>query len=107
MASWPSLSGAYLAAVYLVCDSRRPGDPAMVAYFRRRAVADAVVAGVVAVVGIFVLRSDARYLFGGLTARALPLVIVSAMSGTASLVLLVRGAHQWARCCPSGPSPAS
>ena len=94
--------GAYLAAVYLVWDARRLADPAMVAYFRRRAVATAVVAGVVAVVGIFVLRADARYVFDGLTARALPLVILSAVCGTASLVLLLRGAHQWARVLSIG-----
>ena len=63
---------AYLAAVYLVWDARRLADAAMVEYFRRRAIAAAVVAGVVALVGIFVLRADARYLFDELTSRALP-----------------------------------
>ena len=63
---------AYLAAVYLVRDARRIGDPAMAEYFRRRAVAAAVVAGVVAFVGIFVLRADARYLFDGLTSTGPP-----------------------------------
>ena len=47
---------AYLAAVYMVWDARRLGDEAMVDYFRRRAVGAAVVAGVVAVAGIFVLH---------------------------------------------------
>ena len=51
------------------------GDPEMVEYFRRRAIGAAVVAGAVGIVGIFVLRADARYLFDGLTSRALPLVI--------------------------------
>ena len=41
-------------------------DAAMAEYFRRRAVGAAIVAGVVALVGIFVLRADARYLFDGL-----------------------------------------
>jgi cytochrome d ubiquinol oxidase subunit II len=87
---------AYLAAVYLVWDSRRLDDPAMGSYFRRRAIGAAVVAGVVAFIGIFVLRAQARYVFDGMTARALPLVILSALCGTASLVLLVRDA-------PHGP----
>ncbi len=82
---------AYLAAVYLTYDACRIADAAMVEYFRRRAVITAVVAGVVALAGVFVLRSDARYVFDGLTARALPLVIVSAACGIASLVLLLRG----------------
>ena len=67
---------AYLAAVYLVWDAGRLCDDEMVAYFRAGARRAAVVAGVVAVVGIFVLRADAAYLFDGLTSRALPLVIV-------------------------------
>src|SRR3954453_4691914 len=56
---------AYLAAVYLVWDSRRLDDEPMVAYFRRRAIAAAVVAGVVSIAGIFILHADARYLFDG------------------------------------------
>jgi cytochrome d ubiquinol oxidase subunit II len=88
---------AYLAAVYLVWDARRLSDQAMVEYFRRRAVGAAIVAGLVAGAGIFVLAADADYLFDGLTSRALPVVIVSAVAGTGSLVLLVRDAHRWAR----------
>jgi cytochrome d ubiquinol oxidase subunit II len=93
---------AYLAAVYLGYDARRLGDPAMVEYFRRRAVVAAVVAGVVAFAGIFVLHADARYVFDGLTARALPLVIVSAVCGTASLVLLLRHAEHFSRFFAAG-----
>ena len=81
---------AYLAAVYLVWDARRLGDATMEDYFRRRAIGAAVVAGAASLVGIFVLRDDARYVFDELTARALPFVIISAVAGTASLVLLVR-----------------
>jgi cytochrome d ubiquinol oxidase subunit II len=88
---------AYLAAVYLVWDARRLGDATLAEYFRRRAVGAAVVAGVVALIGIFVLRDDARYVFDGLTARALPFVILSAICGTASLVLLLRDATRGAR----------
>jgi cytochrome d ubiquinol oxidase subunit II len=88
---------AYLAAVYLVWDARRFGDVTLAEYFRRRAVGAAVVAGIVALAGIFVLRADARYVFDGLTARALPFVILSAAAGTASLVLLLRGAARGAR----------
>jgi cytochrome d ubiquinol oxidase subunit II len=93
---------AYLAAVYLVWDSRRLSDPAMVEYFRRRAVAASVVAGAVAFVGIFVLRADARYLFDGLTSRALPLVLLSAVCGAGSLYCLVRSAHRGARLLAIG-----
>jgi cytochrome d ubiquinol oxidase subunit II len=88
---------AYLASVYLVWDARRLSDTSMVEYFRRRAIVAAVIAGVVAAIGIFVLRADARFLFDGLAARALPVAIGSTIAGAASLVLLIRGAHRWAR----------
>jgi cytochrome d ubiquinol oxidase subunit II len=93
---------AYLAAVYLVWDARRLSDSSMVEYFRRRAVDAAVIAGLVALVGIFVLRADARYVFDGLTSRALPLVIASALCGGGSLVLLLRGATRGARLLAVG-----
>jgi cytochrome d ubiquinol oxidase subunit II len=88
---------AYLAAVFLVWDAHRLGDEAMVDHFRRRAIGAAVVAGAVAAVGIFVLHADAEYLFDGLTSRALPLVIVSALAGLATLGLLQRHQHRGAR----------
>ena len=88
---------AYLAAVYLVWDARRLGDTAMVDYFRRRAIFAAAVVGVLGLVGTFVLRADAPYLSGGLTTRALPLVIVSTLCGIGALVLLIRNAHRGAR----------
>src|SRR5215204_5450516 len=43
--------GAFLAATYLVWDARRIDEAPMVEYFRRRAVAAAVVTGLVAFVG--------------------------------------------------------
>jgi cytochrome d ubiquinol oxidase subunit II len=93
---------AYLAAVFMVWDARRLEDDEMVEYYRRRAIVTAVVAGAVAFVGIFVLRSDARYLFDGLTSRGLALVILSALCGIGSLVLLLRDAHRGARLLAIG-----
>ena len=69
----------------------------MVEYFRRRAVGTAVAAGIVSLGGIFVLADDAPYLFGGLTSRALPLLILAALTGATSLFLLTRASHRGAR----------
>jgi cytochrome d ubiquinol oxidase subunit II len=88
---------AYLAAVYLIWDVRRAGDTELTGYFRRRAMAAAVAAAVIAAAGILVLRADARYLFDGLTSRALPLVLLSVACGAGALVLLVRDATRGAR----------
>ena len=88
---------AYLASVYLIWDARRLSDDEMVAYFRRRAVVVAVIAGVMSIVGIFVLRADARYLFDGLTSRGLPFVVIAAVAGAGSLWALLRASPTGAR----------
>lgn len=82
---------AYLAAVYLVAEADRLDLPDLEQYFRRRAIASGVLAGVIAFAGIFVLRDDARRLFDHLTGVALPLVAVSAVCGLAALTVLRRG----------------
>jgi cytochrome bd ubiquinol oxidase subunit II len=82
-------SCAYLAAMYLCQDARRLGHPDLAEAFRRRALAVGIVVGAVALAGIAVLRADAPALFHGLTHRGLPLVIVSAVAGLASLALLL------------------
>lgn len=88
---------AFLAAVYLTFDAYRIGEHDLVEYFRRRAIGASVAAGVVAVVGIFVLHADAPYLFDGLSARAAPVVAVSGLAGVSALVLLIRSNHRGAR----------
>lgn len=93
---------AYLAAFFLVRDADRLSDETMVAYFRRRATVAAIAAGVAAAVGIVVLQGDAEYLFDGLTSQALPLVILSAVSGLAALVLVSRGIRRGARLAAVG-----
>jgi cytochrome d ubiquinol oxidase subunit II len=91
------VAGAYLAAVFLVSDARRFGYTGLERYFATRAIGAAVVAGVVAAAGIVVLRSDARYLYDGLTNEGLPLVVVSVVCGAGALLLLLRGAHRGVR----------
>jgi cytochrome d ubiquinol oxidase subunit II len=90
-------AAAYLASVYLVWEARRLDDTDMIEYFRRRAVIAAAAVGLIGIIGIFVLRADAPYLFQGLTSRALPLVIVGALCGVVALVLLIRNAPRGAR----------
>jgi cytochrome d ubiquinol oxidase subunit II len=91
------VTGAYLAAVFLVSDARRFGDPGLERYFATRALGAAGVAGVIAVAGLFVLHSDARYLYDGLTSEGLPFVLVSGACGAAALVLLLRHAQRGVR----------
>lgn len=80
---------AHIAAVYLCVAAARLRDAELERYFRRRALAAALVTGAVSIAGIFILRSDAHRLFVELGHRALPLVILAALSGVASIALLV------------------
>ena len=90
-------AGAFLAAVFLVSDARRLGDPGLAGYFRTRALAASLVAGALAVGALFVLRDDARFLYDGLTSEGLPLVLLSIACGAGTLLLLWRGAQRGIR----------
>jgi cytochrome d ubiquinol oxidase subunit II len=83
-------TGAYLAAVFLVGDARRAGEPDLERYFVRRALAAALAAGIAAAVGLVELHAEARPLFDRLVDQGLPLVVLSALCGLALLALLLR-----------------
>jgi cytochrome d ubiquinol oxidase subunit II len=83
-------SGAYLAAVFLIADAR---EADLERYFAHRALAAAIVAGALAIAGIFALHDEARYLYDRLTDQALPLVIASGLCGLGVLAMLLRGAR--------------
>jgi cytochrome bd ubiquinol oxidase subunit II len=83
---------AYTAAVFLAAEARRRDDAGLEAWFRRRSLGTAVVTGVVALAGLFVLRADAPRLLDGLLSRGLPLVVLSGACGLAALLLLRRAA---------------
>lgn len=87
----------FLAAVYLTYEAMKLGDMPMMDYFRKRAFIASGAAGVMSVVGILVFRSDDPYLYGGLTSRALPVVIVAVAAGFAALLLLARRLSRGAR----------
>jgi cytochrome bd ubiquinol oxidase subunit II len=90
-------TSAYLAAVFLINDARRAAAPDLERAFRKRALAAAVGAGALAVAGLVALRADARVVYDGLTADALPLVALSVLCGAGALVLVGRGARRGAR----------
>jgi cytochrome d ubiquinol oxidase subunit II len=90
-------TGAYVAAVFLVADSRGAGDAEMEEYFARRAIWAGAVAGALAVVGLVLLHSEAHYAYDRLTAEGLPLVIVSALCGLAVLAQLLLGRRRGMR----------
>jgi cytochrome d ubiquinol oxidase subunit II len=91
-------SSAYLAAVFLAADAAHDGEAALERDFRVRALGSGVVAGALAIAGIFVVDADNHKLFHSLSSgRALPAVIVSGLAGVATLVLVYRRRYEPAR----------
>ena len=86
--------GAYLAAVFLTHDARAAGEKKVAAYFDKRALGCAVLAGLLALGGIFALEADAKFVFDGLVGPGLPLVILSVLAGGGAFALLAIGKHQ-------------
>jgi len=79
----------YLAAVYLAADARRLDSRPLARDFRVRALVSGVVAGALALAGLLVIRASAPSLWHGLTSGpGLALVIVSAVAGVLTMVLV-------------------
>lgn len=80
---------AFLAAVYLCADQVRLAEMELARWFRLRALATGVLAGLVALGGVVVVRFDAPALFRGLTSGdGMIGLIVSAAAGVATLALV-------------------
>jgi cytochrome d ubiquinol oxidase subunit II len=81
----------YLAAVYLVGEAVGRDDRRMAGYFTRRAQVAGVITGGLSLGTLIELHSSDLALFHHLTGRALPLVIIAAVTGVAVLALLTAG----------------
>jgi cytochrome d ubiquinol oxidase subunit II len=100
----PWVSGAltlamcgYLAAAYLTVEAEDRDDQELRTIFRRRAVLAGVVSGVLAFVGLLVVRADAPELWAGMASDAWPFVALSGVAGTAAIVLTARRRARLAR----------
>ena len=91
-------NGAYLAAVYLAADAARLHEPALERAFRARALGAAVIAGAIAIAGLFVVNHDDHALFHSLlSGTALAAVIASVAAGVVTLALVYTRRYQAAR----------
>ncbi len=89
---------AYLAAVYLAADARRLAAAELVADFRARALGAGVVAGGLALAGLLVIRPASAPVWHGLTHGAgLAMVVVCALAGVVTMVLVWRSSFELAR----------
>jgi len=77
-----------LAGVFLCADAARAGLADLAATLRTRTLGVGVATGVVVLAALVPLQHDAPTLAAGLEGRAAPLVVVSALAGLATLVLV-------------------
>jgi cytochrome d ubiquinol oxidase subunit II len=88
---------AFLAGCFLTADAARGHSDALAESLRRRTVAVGVATGAVVFAALVPLQHDAPTLSDGLEGRAAPLVVISAVAGLATLVLLGRRRYAVAR----------
>jgi cytochrome bd ubiquinol oxidase subunit II len=91
-------SAAYLAAVYLAADAARQGEAMLERRFRTRALAAGLLAGAIAIAGLFVLHADAHPLYRGLLeGDGRPALAISVLAGCAALALVWADRFELAR----------
>jgi cytochrome bd ubiquinol oxidase subunit II len=93
-------SCANLVAIYLAADAARDGHEALERDFRLRAFGAGILAGAIAIGGIFIVNADYHTLFHSLlSGRALAAVIVSCLAGLVTLMLVYDRRYEPARYC--------
>ncbi|SRX95395.1 putative cytochrome bd-I oxidase subunit II [Ilumatobacter coccineus YM16-304] [Mycobacterium shimoidei] len=80
----------FLAGIFLTADAVRIGDAALAGRLRVRTLAVGLVAGVIVFAGLYPILDDAPTLSSGLLGRALPLLVIAALAGATTLLLLYR-----------------
>lgn len=89
---------AFLGAVFLCSDARRFDADDLVDYFRVRALLAFAAVVVLALIALPVTHDDARYVWDGLTGGwGLLLIILAAVCGLATALLLWRQSYGWTR----------
>jgi cytochrome d ubiquinol oxidase subunit II len=88
---------AFLAGVFLTADAARVGSPGLAERLRTRTLAVGIVSGLVVFAGLYPVVDDAPTLSHGLLGAALPLLVVAALAGAITLLLLFRRSYSLAR----------
>jgi cytochrome d ubiquinol oxidase subunit II len=87
----------FLAGAFLTADAERGGHAELAEQLRRRTLVIGLLTGLIVFAALVPLEHDAPTLANGLEGRAAPLIIVSALAGAATLVLLFRRRYAVAR----------
>ena len=89
------LTTTFLAGTFLAADARRGGNEALATEMGRKSLIAGAVTGAAAIGAAVTIELDAPTLASGLHGRGLPLIIISALAGAASMWRLWHG--DWAR----------
>jgi cytochrome d ubiquinol oxidase subunit II len=81
-------TSAFLAGVYLTADAAHAGETQLAEQLRRRSLGVGIVAGIIVFAGLYPVAHDAPTLSEGLRSRAWPLLVLAALCGVATLLLL-------------------
>jgi cytochrome d ubiquinol oxidase subunit II len=79
---------AYLAATYLTVEATQRGEGDLERDFRARALLAGVVAGLLAALGLVIVRAEAPQLWEGMRDAGLAFAVLSAVAGLGSLALV-------------------
>lgn len=90
-------SCATLAGTFLSADAHRSGREHLAEQLRFRSLLVGVATGIIVFAALVPISRDAPTLSDGLTGRAAPLIVASALAGAATLVLLLRRRYALAR----------
>ena len=88
---------AFLAAVFLTEEAERSGDSELTEDLRKKSLISGSITGLISLGGIAVLATDAPTLFDGLTGRGTPEIIIAAIAGSFTMVMLAQGYTRRAR----------
>ena len=88
---------SFLAGTFLTADAQRAAKPVLADRIRVRTLGVGAVTGAVTLGTLVPLRYDAPTLFEGLSGRAAPLIVISALAGSTTLWLLWRRTYPLAR----------
>jgi cytochrome d ubiquinol oxidase subunit II len=87
----------FLAGVFLTADAERAGQVSLAESLRTRTLAVGIATGVVVFAGLYPVAHDAHTLSHGLRTAASPLLVIAAIAGVATVVLLYRRRYSIAR----------
>lgn len=88
---------SFLAAVFLTEEAERTGDSQLTENLRLKSLISGSATGIISLAGVAVLATDASTLFDGLTGRGAPEILIAAIAGSFTMVMIAQGYTRRAR----------